>query len=254
MLENTFSHIPGVGFVTERSLWKQGCTSWRCWLDDLDRYGCGQADRAEVREVLEKSVDCLERKEHRFFHYMLGQKEAWRAYPEFRDSCVYLDIETDGGSSGDSVTTIGMWDGSEFQVLIKGRDLDRFPEIIANYRMVVTFFGTGFDLPMLQKRYRGLRFDQIHMDLCPTLRRLGLRGGLKKIEKQLNISRGDETDGLGGLDAIRLWRRYSMLRDEKALETLVAYNREDVVNLETLAEYAYRGLRRETFESCLVGA
>jgi uncharacterized protein YprB with RNaseH-like and TPR domain len=251
VLENTFSHIPGLGSLTEQSLWRQGCTTWETLLGDVDRYSFGQADRAEVVDVLQKSVDCLQRQEHRFFHYMLGSKEAWRAWPAFRETCLYLDIETDGGMSGDSVTTIGMYNGSEFRALVKGKDLDEFPELLKDYRMVVTFFGGGFDLPMLQKRFKGLRFDQIHLDLCPTLRRLGLRGGLKKIEKQLNINRGDDTDGLGGLDAIRLWRRYTLLRDDKALETLIAYNREDVVNLETLADYAYRRLRKEVFESCL---
>lgn len=254
MLENTFSHISGVGSLTEQSLWRQGCTTWDGLLGGLDRFSCGQADREEVREALELSILSLEKKDHHYFNYVLDRKEAWRAFPDFRDSCVYLDIETDGGMSGDSITTIGLYDGREFRALIKGRDLQVFPDLMSQYKMVVTFYGGGFDLPMLLKKYKGFRFGQIHLDLCPTLRRLGLRGGLKKIEKTLNIYRGDDTDGLGGLDAIRLWRRYTLLRDENALETLIAYNREDVVNLETLAEYAYRNLRKEVFESCLASS
>lgn len=172
--------------------------------------------------------------------------EAWRAWPEFRSSCVYLDIETNGGQSGDSITTIGLYDGNEFQCLVKGQDLANFRDIISKYSMMVTFFGASFDIPMLQKLFRDVTFDQIHLDLCPTLRRLGLRGGLKKIEKQLGISRVEEAEGLSGLDAIRLWHAYSRRGDEKALETLIAYNREDVINLETLAEYAYNQLREAT--------
>lgn len=247
MLENTFLHIPGLGTTTERALWSQGCLHWRDLLDGIERYSCGQVSKTMVRYTLERSCQSLETKEHQFFRQSLGMKEAWRAFPEFRDGCVYLDIETDGGQSGDSITTIGLYDGKEYQCLIKGQDLGNFPDIISNYGMIVTFFGASFDLPMLQKCFRTIKFDQIHIDLCPTLRRLGYRGGLKKIEKQLGIQRGDDTEGLNGLDAVRLWRRYRALGDEEALEKLVAYNREDVVNMERLAEIAYEGLRRETF-------
>jgi uncharacterized protein YprB with RNaseH-like and TPR domain len=83
------------------------------------------------------------------------------------------------------------------------------------------------------------------MDLCFALRDIGYKGGLKKIEKQLGISRGDDTDGLTGLDAVRLWRQHQ-LGIESALERLIAYNREDVVNLETISEIAYKGLKGKT--------
>jgi uncharacterized protein YprB with RNaseH-like and TPR domain len=174
--------------------------------------------------------------------------EAWRAWPEFRDRCVYLDIETDGGRSGAAITTIGMYDREGFVGLVRDVDLGNFPDLITNYSMIVTFFGAGFDLPMLSKRFPNVRFDQIHLDLCPTMRKLGYRGGLKSIEKQLGLARGEDTDGLTGLDAIRLWRQHER-GDRKALDTLIAYNREDVVNLETLAEVAYRKLKAVTFDA-----
>jgi uncharacterized protein YprB with RNaseH-like and TPR domain len=247
VLESTFIHIPGLGSETERSLWEQGCRSWQQLADGLDRYSVGQADKAIAKRTLDKSVKSLAKRDGSFFRRGLGLKDAWRAYPEFRDSCLYVDIETDGGQSGNSITTIGMYDGVEFRCLVKGKDLQDFPEIVKNYGMIVSFYGANFDLPMLEKRFSGLRFNQIHLDLCPTLRQIGITGGLKKIEKQLGISRGEDTDGMGGLDAIRLWRRYTTLGDDQALETLIAYNREDVVNLEYLAGYAYKHLRERVF-------
>ncbi|MDR3691312.1 MAG: ribonuclease H-like domain-containing protein [Fimbriimonas sp.] len=247
MLESTFLHIPGLTVANEAALWQAGCLSWRDLSEGLDRFSYGDVERSVVKRTLDKSYKSLEKRDGAFFKKGLGLKEAWRAYPEFKDSCLYLDIETDGGRSGASVTTIGMFDGVEFKCLIKGQDLDEFPSIASQYGMLVTFFGANFDLPMLEKRFPGIRFKQLHLDLCPTLHRLGLRGGLKKIEKQLGIERGDDTDGLGGLDAIRLWRRYTLLGDDQALETLIAYNREDVVNMEYLAGYAYQHLRDLTF-------
>lgn len=249
MLQNTFVHVPGIGDTTEQALWRSGCRDWACALAPDAAYSYGNAARDEVHRYLERSQSALMDGRFQFFRQSLGQREAWRAYPEFVHNVVYLDIETDGGQSGDSVTTIGMYDGNEFQCLVKGQDLENFRDIISGYSMIVTFFGAGFDLPMLQKRFRGLQFDQIHIDLCPTLRRLGLKGGLKKIEKELGIARGDDTDGLNGYDAVLLWRRYTQLRDEAALEKLIAYNREDVVNLKTLAEHAYRELRAQVFDA-----
>ena len=216
-------------------------------MEDPKRFRVGSADRETVRRQIDTSIAALESRRHQHFSMGLGLKEAWRAYPDFKDSCVYLDIETDGGQSADSVTMVGLYDGKEFQCLVKGENLENFRDVISKYSMVVTFFGSGFDIPILQKRFLGLRFDQIHLDLCPTLRRVGLKGGLKKIENQLGIFRGAETDGLNGYDAVLLWRRYERNRDESALQRLIAYNREDVVNLEKIAQVAFDKMQDATF-------
>jgi len=249
LLTKTFCHIAGIGYTTERSLWAEGCEDWDTYLDNPEAYHVGSPGTEAVVRAVKNSRAKFQKGEYQYFQRKLGMSEAWRAWPEYRSSCVYLDIETNGGQSGDSITTIGLYDGNEFQCLVKGQDLANFRDIISNYSMIVTFFGASFDIPMLQKLFRDVTFDQIHLDLCPTLRRLGLRGGLKKIEKQLGISRVEEAEGLSGLDAIRLWHAYSRRGDQKALDTLIAYNREDVINLETLAEYAYNHLRESTLSA-----
>jgi uncharacterized protein len=242
VLQSTFVHLPGVGLATERSLWSQGCKDWDCLLEGLRDYSIGSASRELARQELIKSKDALAGGVHQYFQKALRSAQAWRAFPEFRQSCVYLDIETDGGSDPESVTMIGLFDGREFKCLIKGEDLEDFRDIISHYSMIVTFFGAGFDLPVLQKRFPGLVLDQIHIDLCPALRILGYTGGLKKIEKMFGLQRSEETEGLSGYDAVRLWRQYCR-GSENSLETLVAYNREDVVNLEPLMESAYLELQ-----------
>lgn len=247
MLERTFLHLPGIDPETERSLWQQGCKSWQELLREPCHFDCGpESDREKIRRALKRSVTAFDRGEHQFFKKKLGKVHPWRAFEAFRDSCVYLDIETDGGATGASVTTIGLYDGREFRCLIRGEDLESFRDIISHYSMIVTFFGTGFDLPVLQRRFPDLKFDQIHFDLHPALGRLGFRGGLKRIEKELGICRSEQTDGLNGRDAVRLWRRFERYGDQDALDTLIAYNREDVVNMVRLAEIAYEGLFRST--------
>lgn len=245
MLKNTFIHIPGVGRIAERALWESGCLEWGQYLDNPGRFSIGTASPSKAVEVLTESQRHLDSGMHQYFQRALGLAESWRAFPDFRDDCVYLDIETDGGQAGDSITMVGLYDGLEFRCLVRDEDLSQFPDLISHYKMIVTFFGSGFDLPMLQRKFPSVEFDQIHLDLCPTLKKLGLRGGLKKIEASLGLARSEDTTGLSGWDAVRLWRQYERGSD-RALETLIAYNREDVVNLEFLAELAYSRLRIAT--------
>lgn len=243
MLRRSFIHVPGIGRTTEKSLWKQGCATWDDYLEGSGRYSTGHADRSAVRDFVEESRNSLESGDHQFFTRSLGLRESWRAYEDFKHSCVYLDIETDGRS----ITTIGLYDGSRFTALIKGDNLENFRDEISRYSMIVTFCGSTFDIPALQRAFRGVTIDQIHIDLCPVLRKLGYRGGLKRIEKEFGIQRPEELDGLSGFDAVILWRRYYGLHDEQALEKLIAYNRADCVNLERLAEVATSKMHALTF-------
>lgn len=248
MLRQTFCHIQGVGRETERKLWDQGCHSWETYLETPDEFNLNGAAKEVVLWSVENSLNALTHGDYQFFQKHLSQGDVWRAFPEFRSKCVYLDIETDGGRFGHAVTCIGLYDGETFDCLIKGDNLESFRDIISNYSMVITFFGTMFDLPMLEKCFSGFKFDQIHLDLCFALKRVGFSGGLKKIEKQTGIARGLDTEGMSGLDAVRLWNRYQ-LGDQAALEKLIAYNREDVVNLEKLADIAYEKLKKQLLEN-----
>lgn len=241
MLEKTFCHVEKVSDRTEGSLWEQGCDDWYAYLRDPDHFSIGTADRDTFTHTIRESAEALAGGEHQFFASRLPSRIVWRAWPCFRDRSAYLDIETDGGNLGESVTMVGLWDGSEFTCLVKGDNLENFRDIVSRYSMLVTFFGTGFDLPMLAQAFPGWKPDQLHLDLCPTLRQLGLKGGLKRIEQQVGITRPDDTAGLNGLDAIRLWRRWQH-GDESSLQRLVEYNRQDVVNLERLASFAYNRL------------
>ncbi|MBS1706546.1 MAG: ribonuclease H-like domain-containing protein [Armatimonadetes bacterium] len=246
MLRSTFCHVQGIGPETERSLWDQGCYTWECLLERIDEISIGSAAKEVALRSITQSIEALDRGEHQYFRKCLGQAELWRAWADFRHSTVYLDIETDGGRQGHAVTVIGLYDGSDFSCLVKGDNLESFRDIISRYSMIVTFFGTGFDIPMLQKRFKDLEFDHLHLDLCYALKKIGFSGGLKKIEKQVGISRGGDTEGLSGLDAIRLWESYRR-GSQECLNRLIAYNREDVVNLERLAEIAYKGLCERTY-------
>lgn len=158
--------------------------------------------------------------------------------PEFRASVAYLDIETTGLSRWDSeITTIALYDGSTIRYYVQGQNLEDFLHDIKAYSLMVTYNGKTFDIPFIEGYFK-TRLTQGHIDLRYVLKSLGYRGGLKSCEKALGLDRGD-LDGVDGYFAVLLWRDYQRNRNVKALETLLAYNIEDVVNLETLMVLAY---------------
>ncbi len=241
MLQHTFVHIPGVGPQTERSLWRQGIVTWRHALGTSCPTGFS-ADRWSTNcECIEQSLRSLKRRDHRYFARVLSTSDHWRAWRDFRDTIAYLDIETTGCRGSDRVTVVGIYDGSRTRSFIAGDNLNQLPEVLEQYAMLVTFNGASFDLPFLRRHFRSLHFHQLHLDLMHALRRIGLKGGLKSIERQVGIERDDDLAGLGGWDAVRLWNEYRRGND-RSLETLIRYNTADIENLEHLAEIAYEKL------------
>ncbi len=244
MLKNTFCHVPGISLNLERSLWESGILNW----DGFFNSGSSLLSAARIRtldEQLRVSRDHLDKGEPGFFSSRLAAKEQWRLFPEFRHGVAYLDIETTGLSrDADVITTIALYDGQNIRTFVQGENLDDFPAEIAKYRMLVTYNGKSFDVPFIE-RFFGISLAQAHIDLRYVLHSLGFRGGLKGCERQLGLSRG-ELDGVDGSFAVRLWNDYQRRGNRAALETLLAYNIEDVINLEALMVEAYNRKLAET--------
>ena len=239
MIQATFCHAQGLGQTSEQRLWDAGILSWEAALSTPTTLPLSDAKKQQLFPVLEASQAALERRDSRWFQKNFPSAALWRGAQAFGDSVAYVDIETDGGYDASSVTVIGLFDGFETRLYVKGQNLEDFVTDIKDYKLLVTFFGTGFDLPFLRRRFPELALDQLHIDLCPALRRLGQTGGLKAIEHRLGIQRVDEVEGMSGMDAVYLWALWERRRDEAALERLLAYNRADIENLKLLLEWAY---------------
>jgi hypothetical protein len=235
MLHHTFCHIPGIGMKTERKLWEAGITSWNHW-QNRSPIRLSAAARLDAAKVLDGSLAALE-KDPTFFTAKLSGTETWRIFPHYRMRTAYLDIETTGLDDYAEVTTIALYDGKEVFTYINGRNLNDFVEDIQQYQVIVSYNGKSFDVPFLERYFR-IRLDHAQIDLRYVLARLGIKGGLKGCEKQLGLNRGN-LDGVDGYFAVLLWHQYMQNKDERALETLLAYNIEDTVNLERLAIEAY---------------
>jgi uncharacterized protein YprB with RNaseH-like and TPR domain len=167
----------------------------------------------------------------------------WRFFDAFKEKTVYLDIETSGGYQGiDEITVIGLFDGNEVRTFINGIDLDEFEIAIDLYDLVVTFNGTCFDLPFIRRWFPNISLPPAHIDLRFLLKKLGYKGGLKKIEMELGLVRGAEIEGMDGYEAVMLWKAYQW-GDRAALDTLIEYNTADIVNLKPLMEMGYREMK-----------
>lgn len=140
----------------------------------------------------------------------------------------YLDIET---SFEETLTVFGLLrvDRALVQIVAPAITPAAVRDALDGVDTVCTFNGDRFDLPEIR---RALGLDLIverrSLDLSVECARLGIRGGLKAIEQSLGISR--TVRGINGYDAMVLWRRWEA-GERPALETLLAYNRDDVANL-----------------------
>ncbi|MFC1979264.1 ribonuclease H-like domain-containing protein [Chloroflexota bacterium] len=133
---------------------------------------------------------------------------------------------------------MGLFDGHTTKVFIKDINLQDFPQEIKKYSLIVTFNGKRFDVPFIRGTCGELPSYQAHIDLLYPLRKLGYRGGLKAIEVQMGLERKGLLKQANGFLAVLLWREYQR-GNRAALDTLVRYNLEDVVNLQYLADIVY---------------
>jgi uncharacterized protein len=240
VIENTFIHIQGIGPGTEKGIWQQGIKDWDGFLSHRGTVTSQKKD-ALIRMELEASRQ--NRHNIGYFADRLPVSETWRLFGAFKKRAAYLDIETSGEMTGnDLITVIGLYDGEEVHSFINGRNLQAFEAAVSAFDLLITFNGAGFDLPIIRRHFPGISLPPGHIDLRFLLNRLGYRGGLKRIEKTLGISRDSSIDGMDGLDAIRLWNAYTW-GDRDALDLLIRYNAADILNLKPLMEYGYKRMR-----------
>jgi len=237
MLENTFLHIPGIGIKSEQQFWNAGVRAWQDFTPDCPvRLSPSKMDT--IKRCLAESDQHLKSGNPNYFSDLLTSGRHWRFFPEFRSETVYLDIETTGlESRQNEITTIALYNGKSIAYYINGRNLDDFLDDIKRYKVIVTYNGKSFDVPFIERCF-GTKLNHAHIDLRYILASLGYKGGLKSCEVQLGIDRGNLKD-IDGFFAVLLWHDYQTNRNQKALETLLAYNIQDVLTLENLMIMAY---------------
>ena len=160
-----------------------------------------------------------------------------------------LDIETTGLTPiYDEVTVVGIYlcDGINREIVqLIGREAtaDSILGTLKGVDILYTYNGIAFDLPFIRSRLNiNLASVAEHHDLMYDCWRNNLYGGFKAVERQLGIER--RLKEVDGYEAIRLWWRYVDSFDTDALDKLLKYNEEDVLNLRVLKEMLLSRKRR----------
>ena len=236
VLTNTFCHIPGVGEVTERTLWAAGVLSWEVAVEQATLRPA-RAFRATWTPHIQESIRHHEKRNATYFAEALPSNQQWRLYRDFQDSCAFVDIETTGLYASDEITTAVLYDGRSIRYYVNGHNLHQFPRDLQDYALLVTYTGKTFDVPFIERFFR-VRLPQGHIDVMYPLRSLRITGGLKGCERQLGIARPGLED-VDGFVAVLLWHEHRNGKNMKALETLLAYNMQDALSLHALMAHAY---------------
>ena len=144
----------------------------------------------------------------------------------------YLDIET---SFGGEITIVGIFCPPDRIIQLVGDEVNwtNLWNALEGVAEILTYNGARFDLPVIKRMIKldlNKYFDC--RDLMYACWDKNLYGGLKRVEEQLGIERASK--GIDGMEAMRLWERYRLYGDEEALQTLLRYNCDDIVNLHHL--------------------
>jgi uncharacterized protein len=238
VLRNSFIHMDGVGQNTERWLWKQGLRSWDDCVTRQATVTCGYPLASSLRFQAKESETRLRNGDAAFFDRLLPKSDSWRMYADFRTRAAFVDVEMTGPMGQGEITVIGLSNGRRTKVFVKGRNLAEFKDEIRDYALLVTYNGKLSDVPAMNKTFGNIFTHMGHLDLQYSLQRLGYLGGLKAIQEQLGFRRDEALRCLDGKCAVWLWEEHEK-GNKRALETLIRYNLEDVVVLQSLADTVY---------------
>jgi uncharacterized protein YprB with RNaseH-like and TPR domain len=250
MIKRTFLLLPGIGQIKERRLWECGVHSWEEFAERKVLEGISARSKAVMDLELETAVECWDRGRTEYFSRIMPSGQHWRMYHRLKEETTFLDIETDGLGPRAVITMISVHRNGRTTTLTRGMDLsaESLRRALEGTKMMVTFNGSTFDLPMIEREFPFTVPKVPHYDLRHACPKVGLRGGLKQVEVMLGYRRPQEVEYVTGEEAVYLWRLWERKGSENALNLLRRYNQEDTRNLEPLADTVYGRLAKGLLE------
>ncbi|MDP3990092.1 MAG: ribonuclease H-like domain-containing protein [archaeon] len=237
MIKQSFVFLEKISRGKEKSIWNQGITDWHGFLKTKSIKGISKEKKLFYDRKIKEAQESLEKDNPNYFIGKLPQKEMWRLYSHFKDSSCFLDIETD---SYGKIVVVGISDYYSTNHFVKGANLDTnlIEKELSKHKLIITFNGSSFDLPKL--KLFGVKMNYAHIDLKPLCVNLGLIGGLKEVEKVLQLKRPEHLYG----NPVDAWKAFHASGDREYLELLLDYNREDVENLNGVMNVVYERLKK----------
>ena len=90
--------------------------------------------KENIHSHITRSVQAYNNDDFNFFLDNMPARDHWRAYPDLKHKCCFLDIETTGLSKHyNDITLIGLYNGKQSKVFINGKNLDQFQNEIKKY-------------------------------------------------------------------------------------------------------------------------
>ena len=236
MIERSFQLSKGVGPWREKDLWARGIANW----DDFEKAAAREVVMskrldAETLQQIAKARAALEAGDLPTLASLIPVREQWRLYPGFESQAAFLDLEADDDLN---ITVGGIYDRDGPATFIAGVSLGQMAERLSRSPIWVSFNGSVFDVPVMRRHFPDLVEPAAHIDLRFLSRRARLKGGLKLVEDTLGLGRPPHLRGVRGLDAIRLWREYTINKEIEGLRLLVEYNLYDAINLKSVLEHS----------------
>ena len=172
-----------------------------------------------------------------------------KLYAQFLHAALCVDIETTHFNG--PISILGVYRPQEGPVeslsFVRGRDLnsENLRQVFEGCRLLITYNGISFDIPRIRQEFPGVLPESLPvLDLYRLARRLGLNTNLKVLENTFGIPRLNEEQSNRHC-SVKYWKRYAAFQDEEALEKLLAYNRQDTINLYPLANSLIGKVMRE---------
>ncbi len=237
MIQESFVFLEKCNTARELSFRKQGIKDWRMFLSTEKVIGIAAAKKEFYNRKIMEAQKALAEDNASYFVGKLPTKEMWRLYPHFKEECCFLDIETD---SYGNVVMVGISNYYHTNTFVQGFNLEKglLEKELSKYKLLITFNGGAFDLPKLRKQLQ-LEVKMPHIDLKPLCVKLELKGGLKEVERILNMKRPEHLYG----NPVDLWKAFHASGDREYLELLVDYNKEDIENLKGVMDFVYRRMK-----------
>ncbi|MBS3165782.1 ribonuclease H-like domain-containing protein [Candidatus Woesearchaeota archaeon] len=243
MITNSFVFLEKISNRKEQSLWQQGIKTWDDFLKKEKIKGISSISKQYYNRKIKEAQEALLKNESSFFMGKIPSAEMWRLYDYFKEESCFLDIEVD---SYGKITVVGISNYYHTNTWVQGINLNKIEiqKELQKYKLIVTFNGAAFDLPKLKKQM-GIEITIPHIDLKPLCVKLGLKGGLKEVEKILNLKRPPHLYG----NPVELWKAFHASGDREYLELLINYNKEDVENLKLVMDWCYKELRNKIYKA-----
>ena len=237
MITRSFVFLDKISTRREKKWQEQSITDWPSFLKTEKIKGIPVLKKSYYNRQIQEAQQALSNGDSSYFVGKLASKHMWRLYDYFKEESGFLDVEIDPSGK---IVVAGISNYFSTNFFVQGANLEKsfLEKELKKYKLLVTFNGAAFDLPRLQKQF-GISFAVPHIDLKPLCVKLDMKGGLKEIEKQLNLKRPAHLYG----NPVELWKAFHASGDREYLELLLDYNREDVENLRAVMEKVYQKLK-----------